>query len=433
MADKSYKSYEMLAKLLNSGTKENIDNAYDALSEVISGEYQKKKQQNETEFSEKRNALAKNKSKAEKYLDYFMTENGYDGSGIKADAKLKTNLGYNSDLAALYAAEALASSDIDAELASAKLKNEAERNEKKAAADKEYNDNLFKAYNDEQDRALKLTQLEYQRESDEKDRALKQSQFDYQKQSDEKDMEFRQSQLDYQRDNSEQDRALKRDQLEYQKQSDDKDREFKYSQLEYQREDNEKDRELKKAQQEQQAALERQKLQSDIENKQHQNALKEREYEIKMLQAETDAAKASASTNAQKEEAAALQDKLDAYRQLMYQDLKNRFDQTDDIDEKQRIYDSVTGVNAENAVEVYGYDLYNSVIKYFSKTLTEEKTKRADTAAVQKLYDRFANANEYHYQTYLKLKRELQYGNFPGFTEDQLERAYKAYLKNENP
>ena len=403
MADKSYKSYEMLAKLLNSGTKENIDNAYDALSEVITGEYQKKKQQNEAAFSEKRDALARNRAKAEKYLDYFMTENGYDGSGIKADAKLKANLGYNSDLASLYAAEALAASEIDAELTAAKLKNEAERNGKKAAADKEYNENLYKAYNDEQDRAIKRDQLAYQQQSDEKDRQFKQSQFEYQKQSDEKDRQLKQTQLDYQR------------------QSDDKDREFKYSQLEYQRDESEKEREL-----------ERQKLYNEAEYRRRQNDLKEKEHEIKMLQAQTDAAKASASTASQKQEAAAMQDKLDAYRQLLYQQLKDSFDQTDDIEEKQRIYDSMTGVNAENTIEIYGNELYTGMVRYFSKSLNEEKAKRADAAAVQKLYNRFVNASdEYHYQTYLKLKRELEYSNFPGFTADQLERAYKAYLENE--
>ena len=352
MADKSYESYEMLAKLLNSGRQENIDSAYDALSDVINGEYLKKKKENSAAYAEKRDALARNKAKSEKYLDYFMTEKGYNGSGIEADAKLKASLGYDSDLSSLYAAEAAAASDIDSEFITAKLKNEAERSEKKAAADKDQADTLYKAYNDEQDRALKRDQLDYQRESDEKDREL--------------DM---------------------------------------------------------------------QKLKSDEEYKKNQlgqnTYLKEKEYEIKMLQAQTDAAKAAASTGSQKEEAALLNEKLNTYRQLLYQELKNNFEQTDDINEKQRIYDSVTGVNAERATEIYGETLYKNLIKDFSKALNAAKAEKADAETVQKLYDRFVNAkDEYHYQTYLKMKRELQYSNFPGFTADQLERAYKAYLKN---
>ncbi len=453
MADKSYESYEMLAKLLNSGRKENIDSVYDALSEVITGEYQRKKQENKDTYADKRNALAKNRAKAEKYLDYFMTEKGYNGSGIEADAKLKASLGYNSDLGSLYAAEALSASDIDSEYVSAKLKNEAERNEKKAESDKDYADALYKAYgddrqmalkrdqfdyqkeSDEKDRAFKRDQLDYQKESDEKDRSFKRDQFDYQKDSDEKDRSLKRDQFDYQKESDEKDRSLKRDQFNYQKESDEKDRSFEREQFDYQKESDEKDRELKQAEQQQKAELERQKLRNDSEYKSEQlrleNEIKQKETEIKRMQAETDAAKIKATTDSQKSEAEEMQAKVNAYRQLLYNDIKAQFDMTDDLDEKQRIYDSVTGVNAENAAEIYGETLYKNMIKEFSKDLTEAKIKKADEAVVQKLYDRFVNAkDEYHYETYMKLKRELQFGNFPGFTEDQLERAYKAYLKN---
>lgn len=417
MADKSYESYEMLAKLLNSGRKENIDNVYDALSDVLSGEYQKKKLENKNTYAEKRNALAKNRAKAEKYLDYFMTDKGYNGSGIEADAKLKAGIGYNSDLASLYAAEALASSGIDSEYRSAKLKNEAERNEKKAASDKDYADALYKAYGEDRQAELKQEQFDYQKQSDEKDRDLKQKQFEYQMQSDEKDRDLKREQFDYQKHSDETDRALKRDQLDYQKESD------------------EKDRALKQAQQKEQAELESQKLKNDSEYKAEQlrldNEIKQKELEIKLMQAETDAVKVKASTESQKKEADEMQEKVDVYRQLLYNDMKKQFEMTDDVDEKQRIYDSVTGVNTEQASEIFGETLYKSMVKDFSKALTEAKVKKADEAAVQKLYDRFVNAkDEYHYETYMKLKRELQFGNFPGFTEDQLERAYKAYLKN---
>jgi hypothetical protein len=435
MADKSYESYEMLAKLLNSGRKENIDSVYDALSEVITGEYQRKKQENKDTYADKRNALAKNRAKAEKYLDYFMTEKGYNGSGIEADAKLKASLGYNSDLGSLYAAEALSASDIDSEYVSAKLKNEAERNEKKAESDKDYADALYKAYGDDRQMALKRDQFDYQKESDEKDRAIKRDQFDYQKESDEKDRSFKRDQFDYQKESDEKDRSLKRDQFDYQKESDEKDRSFKREQFDYQKESDEKDRELKQTEQQQKAELERQKLRNDSEYRSEQlrleNEIKQKETEIKRMQAETDAAKVKATTDSQKSEAEEMQAKVNAYRQLLYNDIKAQFDMTDDLDEKQRIYDSVTGVNAENAAEIYGETLYKNMIKEFSKDLTEAKIKKADEAVVQKLYDRFVNAkDEYHYETYMKLKRELQFGNFPGFTEDQLERAYKAYLKN---
>ena len=338
MADKTYESYEMLAKLLNSERKENIDRAYDALSAALEQAYAEKKDESTKAYADKRDALARNRAKAEKYLDYFMTEKGYSGSGIEADAKLKSNLSYNSDLSALNASEAGALSALDAQLQTDKLKNESEKNEKKAAADKDYGDSLYKIKSDSDANALKEKQLQIQKELDEKELELKQTK---------------------------------------------------------------------------QAA---------------ETALKEKEYELKKLQTEASAEKASSNSKAETE---ALNEKISAYRQLLYGNIKDDFENAKDLAEMQRIYDSVTGVNAEASAELFGEKLYNDMIKSFRKAITEAKVKQADEQTVQKLYDRFVNAgSEYHNQTYMKLKRELAYGNFPGFSSDQLERAYKMYLKN---
>jgi len=338
MADKTYESYEMLAKLLNSERKENIDRAYDALSAALEQAYAEKKDESTKAYADKRDALARNRAKAEKYLDYFMTEKGYSGSGIEADAKLKSNLSYNSDLSALNASEAGALSALDAQLQTDKLKNESEKNEKKAAADKDYGDSLYKIKSDSDANALKEKQLQIQKELDEKELELKQTK---------------------------------------------------------------------------QAA---------------ETALKQKEYELKKMQTEASAEKASSNSKAETE---ALNEKISAYRQLLYGNIKDDFENAKDLAEMQRIYDSVTGVNAEASAELFGEKLYNDMIKSFRKAITEAKVKQADEQTVQKLYDRFVNAgSEYHNQTYMKLKRELAYGNFPGFSSDQLERAYKMYLKN---
>lgn len=338
MADKSYESYEMLAKLLNSERKENIDKAYDALSKALGKAYAEKREENSAEYSKKRDALERNRAKAEKYRSYFMTDKGYSGSGIEADAKLKSDLSYNSDLASLYASEAQADSALGSAYEAENMKNERERSDKTAAADKELSDTLYKIKNDEVAADLKERQLQQQKEQSEKELELKQKQ---------------------------------------------------------------------------QSA---------------ENALKEKELELKKLQAELSAAKSSSESKA---ETAALNEKINAYRQTLYSNIKDSFDNASGLDEMQRIYDSVTGVNAEKSVELFGEKLYNDLVKSFSKAITNEKVKKADAETVQKLYDRFVNAgNEYHNQTYMKLKRELAYSNFPGFNADQLERAYKLYLNN---
>ncbi len=361
MADKSYEAYQMLAKLLNSEQKENIDRAYNALSDALDKAYTKTVRENSDEFSKKRDALARNKAQSDKYLSYFMTDKGYANSGTEADARLKSQLGYDSDLAALHAAEASAQAKAEEEHNEAALKNEIERNSKKAAADKELGDSLYKMYKDERDG-------EIQREK------------------------------------------IKSDKIK-------SDNDVKNRQLEINKE------------------------------------LKEKDYEIKLLQAQASAARSGGTDKA---ENAALKEKLSSYRQLLYNETLDKFKRAASLDEMQSIYDSVTGVetldkfkraasldemqsiydsvtgvNAETAADVFGEKLYNDMIKSFSKSLSDAKTKRADEAAVQKLYDRFVNAkDEYHQRTYMKLKRELAYSNFPGFTADQLERAYKLYLNN---
>lgn len=338
MANKTYESYEMLAKLLNSERKENIDKAYNALSAALSEAYAEKRDENSAEYSKKRDALERNRAKAEKYRSYFMTDKGYSGSGIEADAKLKSDLSYNSDLASLYAAEAGADAALASSYEAENMKNEREKSDKVAAADKELSDTLYKIKNDEVTAELKEKQLDMQKEQ------------------------------------------------------------------------NQNELELKRKQQE------------------AENALKEKELELKKLQAELSSAKNSSDS---KSEAAALNEKINAYRQTLYGNIKDNFDNARSLDEMQRIYDSVTGVNAEQSVELFGEKLYNDLVKSFSKAITNEKVKKADAETVQKLYDRFVNAgDEYHNQTYMKLKRELAYSNFPGFTADQLERAYKLYLNN---
>ncbi|MBO4422096.1 MAG: hypothetical protein J5879_01550, partial [Clostridia bacterium] len=157
---KSYESYKMLAELLNSEKKENIDKAYDALASVIESSYGRKKQQNANEFAKKRDALAVNRAKAEKYLDYFMTEKGYSGSGVEADAKLKAELGYGSDLAALSGAEASSAAAIEADRAEALQKNESSRASEYGKAEKETEDTVYKLQKDEADNEIKKEQLQ---------------------------------------------------------------------------------------------------------------------------------------------------------------------------------------------------------------------------------------------------------------------------------
>lgn len=125
---KAYDSYNMLAKLLNSGSDDKVNKAYDALMALTDSEYARKREETERAYDEKRNALARNKAKADKYLNYFMVENGYENSGIEADARAKASIGYASDLANIGMEETAALNSLESEKNEKRLESEYEKN-----------------------------------------------------------------------------------------------------------------------------------------------------------------------------------------------------------------------------------------------------------------------------------------------------------------
>ena len=159
---KSYESYQMLAKLLNSERKENIDRAYDALLSALNESYNEKIGTVKDEFRDKKNALARNRAKAEKYLGYFMTEKGYENSGIEADAKMKAQIGYNADMASLDREQGKSETDLLAKQHQAQAENEAQRAKEKSKADADFEDQLYKLKKEQDTTDVNLEKLRHQ-------------------------------------------------------------------------------------------------------------------------------------------------------------------------------------------------------------------------------------------------------------------------------
>ncbi len=166
---KSYESYQMLAKLLNSERKENIDKAYNALLAALNESYGEKEKSSSDEYKEKKNTLAKNKAKAEKYLGYFMTEKGYDNSGIEADAKNKAQIAYNADMAALDREEERSKAALEAKRREEAAKNEAERAKQLGKADADLEDQLNKLKKEQDKTDVNREKLELEKYLKEKE------------------------------------------------------------------------------------------------------------------------------------------------------------------------------------------------------------------------------------------------------------------------
>ena len=155
---KSYESYEMLSKLLNSSKKENIDKVYDTLKQLTEQNYEGSLAQNEAEYAKARDTLSRNRAKAEKYLDYFVNEGGYANSGVGADARLKQELNYENNVSALNSEQLAAKEKLAREKQAEILKLETNRASEQVAADAEL-----------AEMALKNEQLELQKKQAEQE------------------------------------------------------------------------------------------------------------------------------------------------------------------------------------------------------------------------------------------------------------------------
>ncbi len=169
---KSYESYEMLSKLLNSNKKENIDAVYDTLKKLTEQNYEGSLSQNESDYAKARDTLSRNRAKAEKYLDYFVNEGGYANSGIGADARLKQELNYENNVSTLNSEQVAAKEKLAREKQAELAKLESERATAQLQADSEL-----------ADMAYKNEQLELQKEQLEQENYWKKKQYELQKQA----------------------------------------------------------------------------------------------------------------------------------------------------------------------------------------------------------------------------------------------------------
>ncbi len=159
---KVLESYETLAKLLNTDKKENIDRVYDALKSVAESEYKSGLEESAQSYRESRDTLAQKKAKADKYMSYFLSEGGYDRTGIAADAKIKSDLTYMSQTSALEREEQQSRNDLLRKKNESLNDIEAKRASEHSKADSELAELEYKVASDKVERELRLKELEDQ-------------------------------------------------------------------------------------------------------------------------------------------------------------------------------------------------------------------------------------------------------------------------------
>lgn len=169
---KSYESYEMLSKLLNTDKKENIDVVYDTLRKLTESTYDGNLAKNEEKYAKARDTLSQNRAKAEKYLNYFVTEGGYANSGVATDARVKQELNYENNVSELDSEQLTAKKELERDKAEQLAEIELERVQAQSKADDELAES---AYKNEQ---LKLQEKQLQQ-----DNYWKQKQYELDKQS----------------------------------------------------------------------------------------------------------------------------------------------------------------------------------------------------------------------------------------------------------
>ncbi len=298
----AYKAYKQLAQLLNSDKKENIDRAYNALAAVANESYDSEVKTENDAYEKQKNALAANKAKASRYLNYYITNNGYSGSGLETDMKLKSELTYNSDLAQL-GRDSKSRLDTLLSERNGKLSDiEAKRAEAQLQADKELADELYKAQSDEEEN------------------------------------------------------ALKREELNFKKAESDK----KYG---------------------------------------------------------TYSSSGSGTSDG---------GTIEAYRTELYNRMLTEFEKAKTSDEMQRIYQSVTGVNAENAESIFGSSRYSSMVNKFRKEITSKKKSESYDDRVKEIVKTLRDSNDYA-RDFANIYKNIVASKNPRYTMEQLNTALDLY------
>ncbi len=302
MASKAYETYRELARLINSDKKENIDRAYDALASITDEKYENGIKAREASYTEQRNALAANRAKAERYLNYFLVDNGYANTGVETDMKLKSSLAYDSQRSELEKRHGSEIAELESEKNKEHSENEAKRAAAQSEADTELNEQLYRSQKDEADNALKSEEL----------------------------------------------------------------------------------------------------------NKKYG-------YYSNSSSSGWSGSGTSSSSSA-----------VEAYRTTFYNSMMTQFDHAETSEDMQRIYDSVTGVHAEQAQAVFGTSRYKSLISYFRKKLDTRKLRDEYTEEINELLYTFRNAEDLG-EEMSKIYREIRLDKNPRYTIDQFNKAVKYY------
>lgn len=305
----AYKAYKQLAELLNSDKKENIDRAYDALAAVANENYNSGVLTENEDYEKQKNALAANKAKASRYLNRYLTDNGYSGSGVETDMKLKSELTYNSDLAELGRSNKSRLNTLLSEKNSTLSNVEAKRAEAQTAADKELADDLYKAKSDDESNELKRQEL----------------------------------------------------------------------------------------------------------------SLKKAEIDKKYGTGGTSSSSSSSSGSGSSDGGT-----IEAYRTELYNRLLTEFEKAKTSEEMEQLYQSVTGVNAENAESIFGASKYSSMVNKFRKEIASKKKSESYDNGVKEIVKTLRDSNDYA-RDFASIYKNIVASKNPKYTMEQLNTALDLY------
>lgn len=309
----AYKAYKQLAELLNSDKKENIDRAYDALAAVANENYNSGVLTENEDYEKQKNALAANKAKASRYLNRYLTDNGYSGSGVETDMKLKSELAYNSDLAELGRDNKSRLNTLLSEKNSTLSNVEAKRAEAQTAADKELSDDLYKAKSDDEANELKRQELS-----------------------------------------------------------------------------------LKKA---------------EIDKKYGSSGT---------------SSSSSSSSSSSGSSGSGDSGTIEAYRTELYNRFLTEFEKAKTSEEMEQIYQSVTGVNAENAQSIFGSSKYSSMVNKFRKEIASKKKSESYDKGVKEIVKTLRDSNDYA-RDFASIYKNIVASKNPRYTMEQLNTALDLY------
>ncbi len=120
------------------------------------------------------------------------------------------------------------------------------------------------------------------------------------------------------------------------------------------------------------------------------------------------------------------EDVIKAYKASIYNSLLDKFSAAQTADQMQAVYDSITGTETEEMVELLGSQQYNSLIKDMSRQIRSKRKEEKHQNTIIEIVDIIRKSDDFG-TTLSRLYMDATFGKVPKYTREQIDAALQLY------